>query len=420
MRGGFHTPAAADEPPVAVEEAQRRILDAVSPLEWVHVPLEQAAGRVLAEDVVAARDVPSYRSSAMDGYAVLATDFADASESAPVALPLAGEATAGDLRPISLESGHVIRIMTGGLVPAGADAIIPVEKTEEIENRIVVREAPRAGQHVRPAGEDIRQGARVLREGMAIDPPSLGVLASLGVLSMRVYRQPSIAILSTGDEIIEAHEEPQPGQVVNSNVWVLESLARLVGAHVLERSEIIRDDAAAGEQRLAEMIDQADVIITTGGVSVGTRDWVRDALHRLGAERLFWRVSMKPGKPIVAARLGSRLILGLPGNPVSCVVGFHLFAAPAIRRMLGLESVLPPIVRCVAGAAMRSSGSRRSYLRVRVRAEQGILVARPAPSQGSAVLSSLVHANGLAIVGPDSTEVDSGSIIDVAIIGSLV
>lgn len=416
----FHTPRQGDPPPLEVEEAQSRVLAAISIAAHESVDLREASGRVLSRDIRAERNVPSYRSSAMDGYAVRAADLTRASAADPVRLRLAGESLAGHAHGVVVESGTTVRIMTGGLVPDDADSVVPVEKTREVDGFVEFHEPARERQHVRPEGEDLEAGVVALQAGYALDAPSIGVLASLGVLDVPVFRRPRVAIVSTGDEVVEADRQPLPGQVVNSNVWVLEELVRQNGAETAARVPIVRDDPARGTRVLAEQIERSDLVITTGGVSVGAHDWVRAALEELGAERLFWRVSMKPGKPLIVSRIGERLIFGLPGNPVSCAVAFHLFVAPALRKMMGRREVLPPVLRCVAGGEIPAGGGRRSYLRVRVTAENGSLVARPARAQGSAVLSSLVQANGLAIVPPDSTGTTVGSIIDVVIIGSLV
>lgn len=415
MRDPFQLGSSLDEAPIEVDEAQSRILRAVLPLAATSTPLEQALGRILAEPIVAPHDVPGYVSSAMDGYAVHVDDFSDHATT----LPVVADIPAGS-EPEALRRGAAARVMTGGAVPSGATAVVPVEWTDAGETHVLIRRRPASGANIRPSGDDISAGTLVLDRGDRLDPAAIGVLASLGYVNVLAHQIPTVAVLSTGDELVEAHEPRRPGQVVNSNAWTLESLVRSLGWRAAPRAPIVRDDLEAGVAALRKAAASADVILTTGAVSVGAKDWVRPALETLGAERLFWRVAMKPGKPIVAAAIGEKLFIGLPGNPVSCMVGFHLFVAPALRRLAGtLTSPLPPSVRCVVRGSVPPAASRREYIRMRVRTIDGVLTAEPLKGRGSGMLSSMLRANGLGILLPDSTSVGSGGTMNVVLIGPI-
>lgn len=415
MRDEFALPADDDPEPIEVQAAQRRILAAVTPRPVVDVPLASAWKRTLAEEIVADRDVPDYVSSAMDGYAVVLDDIERMQS-----LRVTGDALAGGAHG-SVAVGEAVRVMTGGIVPAGADAVVPVEWTDGGSERVRIDRLPAKGANIRPAGEDIRRGTRMFAPGHRIDAASLGILGSIGWLSVRVHATPVVSIISTGDELVEPGEKGGAGSVVNSNAWTLEALVREYGFEVMPRRPIVRDDdREAGIAALEDALSRSDVVITTGGVSVGVRDWVRDAVDALGARRLFWRVSMKPGKPILAATRNSALIVGLPGNPVSAMVGFHLFVAPALKRMAGMVDVLPPVVRCALSAPIAPPRGRREFVRVTVREVDGELIAAPNQRRGSGMLSSMIGANGLADIPADSTNTGAGSTIDVVLIGPIV
>jgi molybdopterin molybdotransferase len=402
---------------ISVEEAQSRVLAAVEPIDIETIDLIDALGRVLREDIAATHDIPSADNSAMDGYAVRAADVANA----PVTLRVIEDLPAGKIARRTVTDGTAARIMTGALMPNGADSVVQVELTDggsaTVQIHVQIREAVNVGTNVRRRGEDMRAGDVVLRTGTRIGPAEVGVLASAQRRSVSVARRPTIAILSTGDELVEAGEPIAAGQVVNSNAW---SLAALVAQHgaIPERLGIVRDDLdatiAALERALA-----CDFVITSGGVSVGAYDFVKNALEALGAETMFWRIAMKPGKPVALSRLRGRLVFGLPGNPVSSMVSFLLFVAPALRKSMGMTSdLLQPTANVRLLAPLRSKGDRRAYLRVRVGVDEGgELVAQPMTSQGSGVSTSMVGANGLAIVDAGVTSIDAGQIVKTLLIG---
>ena len=378
---------------ISVEEAQQRVMAEVVAGDVEHVALADTLGRVLREELVAAQDAPAADNSAMDGYAVRFDDVANA----PVTLPVRGDIAAGHPSSTPLEPGTVMRIMTGAFVPEGADTVIQVELTDGGTETVTIEKALPRGTNIRRRGEDTRAGDVLLRAGIRIGPAEIALLAGAGKTSVRVGRRPTVAILSTGDELIEAGEAPSPGKIVNSNGPLLAALVTEAGA-IPRNLGIVRDTREATIAAFERAVE-CDFILSSGGVSVGAYDFVKDALEALGAESKFWRVSMKPGKPVVLSRLRDRVVFGLPGNPVSCFVSFHLFVAPALRKAMGQETRLfPPSVRARLTAPVRGAADRRVYARVHVFAEDGELVATPLRSQSSGALTSMLDANGLAVI----------------------
>ena len=392
---------------LTVEEAQAAVMAEVTPLEGESVRFDEAIGRVLREDVVAAFDAPELDNSAMDGYAVRAADL-------PGTLRVTGTVAAGYLATSGVERGTAMRIMTGAYVPEGADTVVQVELTDGGLEEVEVQKALARGANIRRRGSDMRAGEIVLRRGTRIGAAELAMLAGVQKMTVSVGRKPTVAILSTGDELIDVDEPRAPGKIVNTNALLLAALVRDTGAtpRVLG---IVRDTREATIEALRSA-SGCDFILTSGGVSVGAFDFVKDALDFLGAETRFWKVAMKPGKPVVLSRLGDSICFGLPGNPVSCFVSFHLFVAPALRKAAGQEhDLFPPLVHARLAAPLRAA-DRRVYFRVRVFAREGELIAQPLASQGSGSLTSMTGANGLAIVEAN-TGVEEGSRVPALLIG---
>jgi molybdopterin molybdotransferase len=396
------------EAPITVEEAQRRVLAEVSAMPAEEVAIADAHGRVLREDVVAPDDVPRADNSAMDGYAVRAEDVVNA----PVTLRVIGDVAADSDPTITLTAGTAARIMTGASIPNGADAVVQVEHTDAGSSTVRIDRAVKPGTNIRRRGEDMRGGETVLRAGMPIGPGELGVLSTARREKVKVGPRPSVAILATGDEIVS-------GRVANSNSHALAALTRDAGAlpHVFPP---IPDEPEATKRAIEKAL-QHDVVVSSGGVSHGAFDFVKDALDELGAETKFWQVAMKPGKPVVFSRVRDRVVFGLPGNPVSCMVGFLLFVGPALRKMMGqTTNLLLPAVNARAGAAVEIRGDRRTYLRVRLAAVRGELVGYPMKAQGSGVSTSMVGANGLASIEAGTTRIDTGSSLRVLVFGPIL
>lgn len=379
---------------LAIEDARTLVVSSCRPLSAEPVPVGDAVDRVLAEDVCAATDVPRFDNSAMDGFAVR-------SDASSGELAIVGESRAGRPAAVELRPGAAIRISTGAPLPSGADAVVPVEQTVESDGVVTATSAVAAGQHVRHAGEDLRAGAVVLPAGTLLTDGALSVAIGAGAGTVACARRPRVVVLSTGDELREAGAPLAPGEIHNSNGPMLAALARRAGARVLA-VRTVRDTRAETERALAAALDgqdgdgAADVVVLSGGVSVGPHDHVKPALTALGVEERFWRVDLQPGKPTWFGTRGAQLVFGLPGNPVSSFVTFTLFARPALRVLQGAEP-LPPREQATLAQDVPRRG-RTQAMRVRLDAHDGMLRATPTGAQGSHVTASLARADGLAFV----------------------
>lgn len=404
---------------ISVEEALAEILGHVRPLELERVSILDALGRLLAEEIISDIDIPPFHNSAMDGYAVRSVDVVGATSETPVTLRVVGSVAAGYVAGMQVESGTAVRIMTGAPLPVGADAVVPYEDTSDFDrsktarlavpaDKIEVRAAVVLHDHVRPAGEDIRRDERVMAPGRVIRPQEIGVLASLGRETVLVHRRPRVAILATGDELLEVHEPLEPGKIRNSNEYTNAALVTRTGG-VPIRLGIARDTKADLTAKIRSGLEQgADLFLTSGGVSVGDYDVVKDVLGTEGKMQ-FWQVCMKPGKPLAFGLLsGGVPLIGLPGNPVSAMVSFEQFARPAILKMLGHTDLSKPTVQAIIDEPLTNSG-RRGFLRVIVTRQTEGYHARPTGEQGSGVLTSMAKANGLAIVPEGIQFVEAGS-----------
>jgi molybdopterin molybdotransferase len=394
---------------LSVEEAQERILARVRPLTTEQVELTAALGRVLAETVVSRRRVPPWPNSSMDGYAVRAADATRAGVSLRVAMRIA----AGALPAMPIGADEAARIFTGAPLPSGADAVIPQEDVRADGDRVTLTRPVGVGEFVRRAGEDVEPGDTVLEAGRAIAPPEIGMLATLGHPRVRVYRRPRVAILSTGDELADLGTEPEPGQIPNSNSYTLMAQVLEAGGEPMVLG-VARDSRHDIEARL-EWGRSADMVLSSAGVSVGEFDLVKEAFTRLGATLHLWKVSMRPGKPITFGSLGDRPVFGLPGNPVSAMVTFELFVRPALRKMAGHTRLTRPTVRAQAEAPIPNPGARRGYLRVSVTPRNGGYSVRLTGDQGSSIIKSMVLADGLAVVPPDTT-IGAGDSVEVILL----
>ncbi|HEX9134783.1 MAG TPA: gephyrin-like molybdotransferase Glp [Ktedonobacteraceae bacterium] len=392
---------------ISVEEALERILAEISPLTVTQVPLPESLGHVLAEDVIAQEDIPPFANSAMDGFALLSQD-SHPRDGQPARLRVTGGVAAGYVAEHAVEPGTAMRIMTGAPVPPGADAVIQVELTraESPESEWVeIQQAVEPGNNIRPAGEDMRRGQTVLLRGTEIGPWKIGVLATLGWASVPVIRRPRVAILGTGDEVIGVEEPLRPGKIRNSNSYLLEAAVQRAGAEP-QRLGVARDTVESLREKFSEAI-QCDLIITSGGVSVGEFDLVKKIMTEQG-EIHFWRINMRPGKPVAFGHIGSVPLLGLPGNPVSAAVTFELFGRPVIRKMLGHTHLARPQVNVVVEDGVGDRAMRRHYVRARVEWRDGHFVAHTTGNQGSNIMTSLLNANALVIVPEGGIEVHPG------------
>jgi molybdopterin molybdotransferase len=396
---------------LTVEEALDAIVSRVSVLGTEQVDVVGAWGRVLAEPVVSRREIPPWPNSSMDGYAVRAEDTGRGA-----ALAVVGRVEAGGLPARAIGRGEAMRIFTGAPLPEGADTVVPQEDVDAGDDRIALHGELERAAYVRERGEDVRVGDRVLEPGTVLSAAEMGLLATLGYGQVRVYRRPRVAILSTGNELADLGTEPGPGQIPNTNTYTLMAQVLEAGADPMSLG-VARDRLEAIEERVRAARD-ADVLVSSAGVSVGELDLVRDALTNAGAELHLWRVSMRPGKPITFGSLSGRPIFGLPGNPVSAMVTFEVFVRPALLKMAGRRRLTRPRVRARALAAVPNPGSRRGYLRVQLEPVEQGLGARLTGEQGSAILRSMVAADGLAVVPPD-TIVPSGGDLEIIVLREL-
>ncbi|MBV9257232.1 MAG: molybdopterin molybdotransferase MoeA [Ktedonobacteraceae bacterium] len=392
---------------LSVEEALERILANIKPLDSTHVPLSEALGLVLAEDIVAQENIPPFNNSAMDGFALLSKD-SKPRDGQPPRLRVTGGIAAGYVADSPVEEGTAMRIMTGAPVPAGADAVIQVELTrfdgpESPWVEVLQEVAP--GNNIRPAGEDIQRGQTVLRRGAEIGAGEIGVLATLGWATVPVVRRPRVAILGTGDEVIDIEEALQPGKIRNSNSYLLEATVRQAGAEA-HRLGVARDTVESLHEKFSAAMAY-DLILTSGGVSVGDFDLVKKIMQEQGNID-FWRINMRPGKPVAFGYIGETPLLGLPGNPVSTAVTFELFGRPLIRKMLGHTRLLKPQVDVIVEDGISDRAMRRHYVRAHVRWQDGRFIARTTGNQGSHVMTSLLDANAFVIVPEGGVEVHPG------------
>ena len=392
---------------LTVAEAREVILTAVRTRPECAVPLADSLGCVLARDVASAINLPMWDNSSVDGYAVRASDVSNANENNPIHLRVAAEIPAGTAAKGTIQPQTCGRVFTGAPIPEGADAVVMQEGTRpHHEGYIAVTESVEPGENIRQAGDDVTKDEVVLRAGALLGPSQLGMAAALGITQLVVYPRPRVGVLVTGAEIVEPGHPLRAGQIYDANSYTLCALVKQAGCDPVELG--IADDT---REDLHEKIDyglsECDVVITVGGVSVGEYDLVRNVLAELGCEQKFWKIAMRPGKPCVFATRESKLVFGLPGNPVSAAVTFLILARPALRKMRGLAEIDLPTVAATAAEDFVNDGDRGHYMRASLRQEDGKWLARPMPRQGSHVISSMVNANCLVEV-PGATTIPRG------------
>jgi len=393
-----------------LEAALERVLSSVERMPPETVDLAQAHSRILAQDVTSPLAIPPWDNSAMDGFAVLAADVV----TAPVELRVLETIAAGCVGTLRVESGTCARIMTGAPMPEGADSVVMVEQTRSAgEDRVEIQQPVRQGQNVRLKGNDVPVGRTVLKAGRRLDPPAVGLLSSLGLAEVAVRKRPVVAILSTGDEVIEAGKPLGPGQIYSSNTHSLMGQVLEAGAIPLDCGNA--PDDPEGLRDYLERCLQGDVIVTTGGVSVGDFDFVKEAYEAVGSALDFWKVCIKPGKPLAFGQIGGKPAFGLPGNPVSCMVNFSEFVRPVLLAMLGAQRAFTPVVDAILDAPIRKKPGRALLSRVILRFEQGRIHAQPFDNQSSGALSSMVAADGLALLNVESEGLGAGASVRVQV-----
>ena len=401
---------------LSVEEARDRVLSTVHPLGSLQVPLTDAYGCVLAEDIVATHDLPSFASSAMDGFAVRSLDVANASPSEPVELKIVGRALIGR-RPESTVGGHeASRIATGAPIPAGADTVVPIENVELSGETVRILEPAPEGRHIRPVGEDVRTGSVLVETGKRLGAPELGLLANAGFPHPVVHPRPRVIVLSTGDELIPPTEDPQFGQVRDSNAYTIFGAVREAGA-IPVLAGIVKDDVDQLKETLLVHEIQADAFISSGGVSVGERDVVKAAFFRRG-DVDFYRVAMQPGMPQGFGNIEGKPFWGLPGNPVSVFVSFEVFVRPALMKMLGRTQLGRPEITAVLTQDVTGPVGKLQFARVVVARGAEGWTATPTGARGSNLISTVSRANGLAMIPPGTETARSGSQVRVMVFRS--
>jgi molybdopterin molybdotransferase len=396
---------------VQVSEALETILAQAHPLGRETVELIRARGRILAQDILADDDLPGLPRSSVDGYAVKAGD--EAAE-----FDVLEEVTAGRLAHAQVRPGTAVRIMTGGTLPPGADAVVMVEDVDESDGRAVLQRRPRQGENVHPPGMDLARGQHVLAAGSRIGPAEVGLLATVGRARVPVQRKPRVAVLATGDELVEPHETPPPGSVRDSNRYALMAAVEEAGAEAVWHAHA-RDDEAELERAMRDGLAAADVLLTSGGVSMGTRDLIKPLLEKMATIR-FGRVSFKPGKPLTFATTAEgKLAFGLPGFPVSSLVTFEVFVRPALLKLAGAQHVLRPRVEAALGHDIRPDPVRLEYQRATLSWEGRRFVARTTGLQSSSRLMSIVGANALLEIEPGDQPLPKGSMVQALVLANL-
>ena len=397
--------------PVAkAREVIARFLSPVSTTERVHV--RAALGRVLAADVISPLDVPAHDNSAMDGYAVR---FADLPREGQVTLTVAGTAFAGAPFGDNLGPGTCVRIMTGGVVPAGADTIVMQEHVEAKNDRVTIGAGHRKGQNLRRAGEDLAVGQVALKRGIVLRPAEVGLISSLGLPEVSVYRRLRAAFFSTGDELVSLGTVPKQGQIFDSNRYTIHGMLTRLGCEVIDMG-VVRDDPKLLEQAYGEAAAAADVVITSGGVSVGEADFVKELLNKMG-EVVFWKIAMKPGRPLAYGKIGHAHFFGLPGNPVSVMVTFYEFVRDALLKLAGCDPVPPlPMFKVPCTSALKKAPGRTEFQRgILTQDANGAWSVRVTGEQGSGILRSMSEANCFIILPTEQGNVAAGQLVDVQV-----
>jgi molybdopterin molybdotransferase len=399
---------------ISVEKALTTILKHFRPLGLESVNLLDARGRVIGENVVAPRNIPSAANSAMDGYAVCHADVKRASKNNPVTLKIIENIPAGRIARKTINRGEAARIMTGAVIPKGADTVVRQEDTKKDGQTVTVFSGAKKGENIRLAGEDVRKGRRVIRKGDVLRPAHIGMLAALGKASVNVYQKPRVAIMSTGDELVDIKTNPGPGKIVNSNSYSLAAQVLECGA-IPVMLGIARDKKSDLEKKFKQAL-RADVIISSGGVSVGDFDFVKNVMGDIGNAMHFWQVAMRPGKPLAFGAIEGVPLFGLPGNPVSAMVSFEQFVRPSLLKMLGYKKIFRQTIQAVCEDDFAKKAGFRHFIRAVIQKENGRYVAAITGDQGSGILKSMVAANGLIIMGEDQLRIKKGDTVTVQLL----
>lgn len=399
---------------IPVEEAQRLIVENTKVLESAEIPITEAEGLVLAEDIISPLDLPYFTNSSMDGYALKSKDTIGANESSPVSLKIVGIIRAGNNPNFSIGDKEAAKIMTGAPLPEGADSVLMVEYTTEEEGRIVkIKGSVNPGENVRHEGEEIKKGEIALQKKTVINPASIGFISEFGIKSIKVYRKPKVAFLVTGEEVVGLNEELRPGKIRDTNSITLRAALSQEKAEFLSLGRT-KDEIRDIEKKLREGLRSCDALIVTGGVSVGDYDYVKDAFRNLRVEPIFWRVAQRPGGPMFFSKRNDTLIFGLPGNPASTLVCFYEYVRPALQKMIGKKDVfLTEIEATLLEEIRKKSDGKTYFLRGLIEKKDGSFYVKSSGTQGSHILKSFALSNCLIIVPADVARIPSGSRVNV-------
>jgi len=399
---------------ISLEKALKTILADFQPLGLEKINILEARGRIIGENIFAPRNIPSADNSAMDGYAVRHNDTKGATKNKPLKLKIIEDIPAGKFPLKKIKAGEAARIMTGAIIPEGADAVIRQEDTKKDGKIVIIHTSAQKKENIRFAGEDVKRGELVVKKGSALGPAHIGMLAALGKASVRVYQKPRVAIISTGDELVDIKTDPAPGKIINSNSYSLAAQVLECGA-IPVMLGIVKDKKSDLQKKFKTAL-HADLIISTGGVSVGDFDFVKNVMGEIGNAMHFWQVAMRPGKPLAFGAIEGVPLFGLPGNPVSAMVSFEQFVRPSLLKMQGHKNIFRQTITVLCAEEIQKKAGFRHFIRAVVRKEKNKYIVTTTGDQGSGILKSMVMANALIVMGEDETRIKKGSQVTIQLL----